>query len=58
MSSQIDNRGIFLLLFQPGELVREPLPRGIADVEFEQKTAGPGVADMAIELAEITENRM
>jgi hypothetical protein len=51
----VANAGIFLLLFQPGELARELLAHGPGHLKFEQEGAGRGVADVAMELAEITE---
>src|SRR5216684_3777746 len=51
----IDDAGIFLLLFQPGELAGELLPHGPRHLEFEQEGAGRGVADKALELTEIVE---
>src|SRR5579871_717085 len=52
---QFRNGGILQLLFQPGKLVGEPFTRGLTHIEFDQKGAGRGVDDAAIELAEIAE---
>ena len=46
---------IFQLFFQPGELACELLPHRPGHLEFEQEGATCGVADNALELAEITE---
>ena len=46
---------IFLFLFQPGELARQLLALRRGHGEFEQEAAGGDVADLAIELTEITE---
>src|ERR1019366_10743368 len=51
----VADAGIFLLLVQPSELAREPLTHGCGHGEVEQEAAGHGGADVAIELAEITE---
>src|SRR6266481_5526647 len=53
----VGDAGIFQLLFQPGELARELLPHRPAHLEFEQEGAVCGVADNALELAEIAEKR-
>src|SRR5713101_6233523 len=51
----VRDAGVFQLLFQPGELVRELLPHWAGHFEFEQEGTGRGVADDALELAEIAE---
>src|SRR5258705_2521220 len=51
----VENAGIFQLPFQPGELARELLPHRPGHLEFEQEGATGGVADNALELAEIAE---
>src|ERR1700738_4819463 len=51
----VGDAGILQLLFQPGELARELLPRRPGHLEFEQEGATGGVADNAVELAEIAE---
>src|SRR2546429_8264405 len=51
----VGDTGIFQLLFQPSELVCKLLAHGPGHLEFEEKGAGRGVADKAIELTEIAE---
>src|SRR5947208_15697807 len=51
----VGDAGIFQLLFQPGELARELLPHRPGHLEFEQEGAICGVADTALERAEIAE---
>src|SRR5437879_3908431 len=53
--SDVEDAGIFLLLFQPGKLAREFLPQRLGHLEFEQEGAVHSVADKAIELTEIAE---
>src|SRR5215467_15410556 len=50
---ELGDAGLFLLLFQPGELVREALAHGLGHLQFEQEAARLGVADEAIKFAEI-----
>src|SRR5665213_719277 len=51
----VRDAGILLLLFQPGKLACEFLAHRRRHGEFEQEAALGGVADEALELAEITE---
>src|SRR5260370_6547886 len=53
MFPDVGDAGSFLLLFQPGELARELFPHGLGHLEFEQEGAAHGVADKALEVAEI-----
>src|SRR6266403_1322310 len=49
----VKDTGVLLFAFQPGELARKSLPQVAGHLEFEQKAAGFGVADLAFELAEV-----
>ena len=51
----IEDAGVFLLLFEPGKFARELLAHGSGHVELEQKAAGNGVADDALQVTEIPE---
>src|ERR1700730_14122993 len=51
----VEDAGIFLLLFQPCELAGELLPHRPGHLEFEQEGAARRAADEALELTEITE---
>src|SRR6266436_10354309 len=51
----VGDAGIFLFLFQPGELARELLPHRPGHLEFEQEGAAHRVADKPLELTEIAE---
>src|SRR5450432_2060293 len=53
----VGQTGIVLLPFQPGELACELLTHPRGHGEFEQKAAGSGVADLALEFTEIAEIR-
>src|SRR3984893_13060311 len=51
----VEDAGIFLLLFQPCELAGELLPHRPGHLEFEQEGAARRAADEALELTEIAE---
>src|ERR1700738_5094537 len=51
----VEDAGIFLLLFQPCELARELLPQRPDHLEFEQEGAARRAADEALKLTEIAE---